>query len=283
MTRVADAHVSGELAQLAAALTASLSVDIERTHPLWCKGWLETYELQSPDVRELRAYIKEEYGGQTYRISVLNSAGAVLYSGKLDVAGQPKDQGRAITRDAWDPQAGAVKTGAADNGLGGGLVGKVIDMMRESTRDQMNAVKDMVTASRQETKDLIASIVQVRANENVQQSFASQLNGFVETTVAVDKVRKRLAPPAVAAPPPVAADDDLDPVLKEAQKAFAQKIVGSFMPQAAPAQPQQTAQQPASRQQRRPASGFRRRPVTAPTGAVEAETIPGFSTPAGHA
>ncbi len=163
-------------------------------------------------------------------------------------------------------------------------------MMRESTRDQMNAVKDMVTASRAETKDLIASIVQVRSTENQQQSLATQLNGFVETTQAVDRVRKKLAPPAAPASAPVAADDDMDPIVKEAQKAFAQGFVASMMPKAAPAAAQQAAQQTQQQQpqgqqrQRSPArSGFRRRAAPPPTGAAEGEAIPGFSSPAGHA
>ncbi len=296
VTRVADDHVAATMAQLTEALQASLSVDIERTHPLWCKGWLETYELQSPDVRELRAYLQSEYGGLTYRICVLNPAGALLYVAKLDISGQPKERGRVITRDSWDPIAETTKAIAAPVAAanGGGsdhtLVLEMMKMVREGASDQLSSVRDMITQSRAETKDLISSIVQVRSSENTQKSFGAQLTELAETTKTIERVRKTLAGPQPKAPDaPAAPVDDMDPLLKEAKKAFAQKVVTSMMGNEKPQadqQVQQTQQQPGrgqATQQRPPPSGFRRRAAAASPAPVEAESIPGFSAPAGQA
>jgi len=304
VTRVADDHVAQTMQQLTEALQASLSVDIERTHPLWCKGWLETYELQSPDVRELRAYLQSEYGGATYRILVLNPSGALLYVAKLDISGQPKERGRVITRDSWDPVTEApakvapAPAAAANGGADHALLLEMMKMVREGAADQLSSVRDMITQSRAETKDLISSVVQVRASENAQKSFGAQLTELAETTKTIERVRKTLAGPQPKAPDAPAAPpgDDLDPLVSEAKKAFAHKFVHSMMgdqQQQPQQQPQQAGQQaPAPQQQPRrrqrpqqppPPSGFRRRPAAAPPAPVEAETIPGFSAAAGQA
>jgi hypothetical protein len=290
VTRVADQHVSSELQQLTQALHASTSVDIERTHPLWCKGWLETYDLQSPDIRELRAYIQSEYGGQLYRISVLNPQGAILYTATLPIAGQPKERGRVITRDDWDPVARqpAAPAAAANGGSGdAGLLRTVVDMMREGQRDQLAAVKDMISSSNDQTRNLISQIVTVRTGEGQRESFGKQLGELVETSKQIDKVRRVFAGPAPKpAEPTAAADDDMDPLLKEAKKAFAQNVVASFMPKqagAAPAGPQQQQPPPQAPRARHTPPGFRRRPGPAPRTVEEAESIPGFSRTAGHA
>lgn len=294
VTRAADTHVATELEQLTRALKASLSVDIERTHPLWCKGWLETYDLQSPSIRELRAYIQDEYGGTNYRISVLNPAGAILYTATLPIAGQPKERGRVITRDSWDPIERAAAPVAAANSGGnslneGGLVREVLSLMRQSSQDQLTAVKDMISGAREETKTLIGQIVTVRASDAGRQSFAGQLNEIVETSTQLERVRKKLAGPPPAPVEAPAQGNDLDPLMREAEGAFARKVISTLSGEQQPQQPAQPqnggAQQQQTTQRRSAPQGPRirqRRPPPSPS-AEEAESIPGFSRTAGHA
>src|SRR5579885_443612 len=73
-----DRHHAEELAALQQQLTPSTTVRIHRLRPSWIAGVAEEYELERGGVSELYDRIKNEWGGELFRIDVLDLDGSVL-------------------------------------------------------------------------------------------------------------------------------------------------------------------------------------------------------------
>jgi hypothetical protein len=225
--------------QLAKHIRPGLTVRIERIRPHWCAGWIEDYPLDSPDTLGVfYQYLRDEHGGQFYRLTVLGTGEQQLYQTQVPISGRPCEAGRVIDRavyeghDQRERNTRAVQAPAPAPSSGGidavALLTLFLSQMEKTSTAQLDSVKQMVDSSRQQTGDLAAAVLQVRS-ESAPRSLKEQLGEVLEATQAVEEVKRALGGTTKRAG--AAADDDDDEwrVLKrEATKGFIQNVMGSL-------------------------------------------------------
>lgn len=248
----ADAAGAAQLGSATRALRGAVIVRIERLRPHWCAGWLEDYALDDGDTGELLPYLRDEWGGESYRLSVLGPDNVAISDHKQPIAGPPRDRGRVINRDVWEGRAPVVTTAqpvpvvqpvaSPDHQL----INTAFNMMRDANKAQFDAVKEMRAADSRQTAELIASVN--RRNENAERpagpTFAQQIGEVIESTRALNEMREAIA---IEQPPRAEAGETDDGLTKEAMRAFMSKAFGG--PQLVP-HPTQSSE---GRAQQRPA------------------------------
>jgi hypothetical protein len=249
-----DDQQANTVRKLAIAIKPGVTLRLERTRPTWCAGFLEDYpvEDQGESLNTLREHLRDEHGGQRYRVTVLQGDN-VLAEGPIMIAGQPREHGRVINRAKWEgwadedqrPSAAAAPSNRGELGTLAELIRLFADMQRDSAKAQLESVRDMVTQTRAQTTDLIREVVRVREVGTTQRSFTAQLGEIVEATRGIDKVKRQLfgaAKPEREAPEP---DDDqiLD---REAKRYFMRNVMASMF------KPDRASQQPAQQNNVRP-------------------------------
>jgi hypothetical protein len=245
---VADAAGAEQLGAVVRALRAASMVRIERLRPHWCKGWLEDFAVESGDVTELLTYLRDEHGGESYRLSVLGPDNVVIADAHQPIAGRPRDRGRLIDRDVWEGRAPVAATAqpvavaaAPQQNPSGDILNTVLGMMRDANAAQFKAVQEMRAADSRQTAELIASIN--RRTEHADRprgpTFVEQVNEIVASTRALSDMREAIA---IDQPPPAAPTDDNDGLVKEATRAFIAKAMGGPQLVPMPGQQQQPTQ-----------------------------------------
>jgi hypothetical protein len=249
----ADASVAAQLGAATRALRGAVIVRIERLRPHWCSGWLEDYALDDGDVGELLPYLRDEWGGESYRLTVLGPDNVAISDHKQPIAGPPRDRGRVINRDVWEGRAPvataqpvAAPQPAAVTSPDQSLINTAFNMMRDANRAQFDAVKEMRASDSKQMAELIQSINRRTENDGRPKgpSFVEQVNEIVASTQALNDMREAIA----IEPPPRAEGDESDGMLtKEAMRQFMARAFGG--PQLVP-HPTQSSEGRA--QQRRP-------------------------------
>lgn len=92
-----DTNIRSTFEEMIAGAPAGYQVSIARLRPNWCKGWLETLDIEDgqTDLVDLD-YIKESWGGQTFVIRLLNPRGHYMASKNIHISSAPKDNGMLI-------------------------------------------------------------------------------------------------------------------------------------------------------------------------------------------
>jgi len=179
-------------------LNPGITVTIDRIKPAWCAGWQEDYLLDSDDIGELRQYIKDEYGGQVFRLTAMAAGGAPLWVSKMTIGGKPREDGRTLRRWEYEgePNPAAQQArppatlGEPDAAAGINIMGVltlVLDSNRAAATAQLEAVRETVTSSNKAIQSLMNTIVVERSEEKRGGDFAGQLKSLVESTKALKK------------------------------------------------------------------------------------------------
>lgn len=240
--RVSDSVHSSELQQLARVLRPGLTCSIERLKPQWCAGYVEgEYQLDHSSVPQLITYLRTEWGGELYRVSVLQHDGSVAFEARIPISGPPRELGREIARypvQAPDPQPTRVAAPAQpatpemlhmlEHTLA--MVGGLMEKQHSAFQSRMD------TSQRDEAQRLerlVSALVDTRkadAQASAQPSMVESLREFAKTHNAMQRFAEAFAPKQVAAGGEGGADDDdgMKAVMKEAQKHFISNAVGSF-------------------------------------------------------
>lgn len=246
----ADSAQADALRSLAQHIRPGHTLRIERAAPRWCSGWLEDWPLDDPSgMGELLEYLRDEHGGQVYAVTVIGTGDVPLYTGRLTVAGPPKQRGRRIDRDEWEGNTRAPNPEPTPRSGGGSLEGLgdflrlFIEQQRATSDAQLAAVRDTVARGQEQTTALVNAVLQRDASREQSQSLSEQLAQFAETSKGLQKVGKQLF--GAAAPRERNAGDDDDPLLtgalKEASKHFlSTAISGAFVRPKAPQPPPRT-------------------------------------------
>lgn len=231
----ADASVAAQLGAAQRSLRPAVIVRIERLQPHWCSGWLEDYALSSGNVLALLPYLRDEWGGTSYRLSILGPDNVAVSDHEQPIAGPPRDRGRLIDRDVWEGRAATTAqpaavvqplAAAAPASPDHALLTTVIDLMRDSHKNQFDAVKEMRSSDAKQMAELINSINRrtEHGDRPTGPSFIEQVQQIVASTHALNEMREAIAiePPARDA----GAGDDNDGLAKEAMKQFMTKAFG---------------------------------------------------------
>lgn len=242
-----DAQQAETVRNIARAIRPGVVIEIERTRPTWCAGFLEAYPVEDGEsLRTLREYIRDEHGGQSYVLTALLGED-VIARGTEKVAGPPRDMGRVINRAKWEGQPAEERTPApaSSSGMDGlaDLIKLFVGMQADASKAQLESVRDMVKETRGQTTELMKAVVESRESNNAQQGFAAQLGQFVEASRGIDKAKRQLFGAAKREEPA----DELDPVEKEAKQFFTRAFLGSVFKEQGAA-PQRTQQQRAPAQ-----------------------------------
>lgn len=254
-TRAAiDENSARAVRSLATVIRPGMRLRLSRTRPTWAAGFLEDYPVTEGDsLATFFEHVRDEYGGQSYTVEVLAAGDVQAFEGALTVAGPPMERGRPINRAKWegrDDEPPATRIVAQPPPPAFNLEGVVslatlvLGAFQKHNSEQMGAVKEMVTQSR----ELVVAALGQREQRETRTSFAAQLSEIVEATTALDKVKKVITGPTprtLAAP---AEDDDMKLMARAAKKAFFDGVASHLVRGAVPAQPTPApAPQPARR------------------------------------
>jgi hypothetical protein len=247
-----------ELAQL---LRPGVSVRVERLKPTWAAGWICDLTLDVGSMGELYEELREEWGGKSYRVTVLYPNGAPAYECRLEVAGPPRSEGRLIRRDDYDgvPRVPASPAPSSSSGPSQDLQGVlgifqlIMDTNARATDAQMQAMRELSERSAAQNQGLIEAMLEARTSENRGTSFSAQLGELMEANKAIERVKRNFG----AAAPGAAPDEDaLQGAMKEATAGFFKHVIASEF-----AKRPQAAQRAVQRQAPpTPPSGPRTRP-----------------------
>jgi hypothetical protein len=208
-----DTHTTDALAAFAAHLGPGIVCTVERTRPTWCAGWVCDVDLEDGTLQELRGYLRDECGGESYRVSAIYD-GRPVYTAKVNIAGPPRNAGKIINRDAWDAQRegrapATPATPAASPGFDlfgkDGLLSLILTESRESRNSTLNAVKEMTEHTSKTTAELVDAFAkEARANRQ-SSTLAEQIGHMQRDVAAVDGLRQSIVE---ANPVPPEPDDD---------------------------------------------------------------------------
>lgn len=203
----ADTLEAERLRAVASQIRPGVTVQIERTRPTWCAGYLEDYPIDQDGeaFAELRAYVRDTYGGARFRLTVISSSGITLAEGNLPVAAPPRHFGKPIDRERWEgnlsqrqdapttaraPEASPIAAPAAS--ANETLLGLVLGLVKDSNQATLTSVREMTAQTREQTADLVKAIIGTRSEERRERSITTQLGELVDVTRAVDKVNRQL-------------------------------------------------------------------------------------------
>jgi hypothetical protein len=239
-TRAAVDDVQADtMRKLAELIKPGVAIRIERVRPTWAAGWIEDYPTDGAGdaLGELYEHLRDEHGGQLYRLTILAPGEQPLYVGAQAIAGPVRVSGRAMGRDAFEmatrPPVERAPSSAPDpfpiGSIVTALAGFLQTMMErqdKSAQMQLDAVRDMVRIGQKQGSDLAAAVLQVRADERESKGLASQVTELIEGMDAVEAVKKRFGGGNKSG----REDDHTDPmngVLAEAAKSFLGNVMSS--------------------------------------------------------
>ena len=90
-----DAQNNITIERLLSETGRNWKVAISRVKPKWCAGWLETVAIDT-DTPISMDYIKEEWGGEYFRIRILDEKGVYQGATNISIAEVPKKYGQRI-------------------------------------------------------------------------------------------------------------------------------------------------------------------------------------------
>jgi hypothetical protein len=255
---VADDAQAETLLKIAGLIKPGVEIRIERTRPGWAAGWIEDYPIDAGGdaLRSLYERLRDEHGGQLYRLTVLAPGDTPVYVGAVPIAGPVRHDGRIITRDSWDPpgrdrepraQPAAAPAQAFPMAEMLGAFGQFMQLFttqsEKSSQLQLEAVRDMVRSSQQQTSDLTAAVLELRSSEHQQRGLSGQIAELMEGMSAVDQLRKRFG--AAASKNGAESEEGmLNGALKDAMGHFIGAVAGSMAQRAQPRAPRRVPRPP---------------------------------------
>jgi hypothetical protein len=237
----ADDAQADTMRKLAATIKPGVSIRIERSRPTWAAGWIEDYATDGVGdaLQDLYEHLRDEHGGQLYRLTVLAPGEHPVYVGAVPIAGPVRVEGKKVGRAEFElsaqPPAPAqrAQNPQPDNGSAmlasmGQFMGLLMQSQEKAAQLQIEAVRDMVRSSQKQGSDLAAALLQIRHDEHERRGLASQVGELIESMSAFDEVRKRLGGGARSSSGDAENPDELQGALGEAMKHFFGNVMQSM-------------------------------------------------------
>lgn len=234
----ADTAAATELNTLARALRPGTQVRIERVRPSWAAGWIEDLTLDQGGIGELYEHLQEEWGGKTYRCTVLLPNGAPAFESRIEIAGPPMHEGSEVDRDEWNGQPGkrerererernAVPPAATTPAPSGfdpiALVKLMMDMQNSGAERAERTMREIATQNR----EMLQSAITVREGGGGERtSLVQQLGELEQAKRALDRMG-RVFGAAERTSGEAGEDDLLGGAMREATKHFLGNVMAS--------------------------------------------------------
>lgn len=221
---VTDDAQAGAMKKLSRFLKPGVTLRIERTRPSWAAGYLEDHPIEVDEgIQHLLEHLREEHGGQHYRLTALGPGDQVLYTGSIPVAGPVRDRGKPITRADWEerPTPAPVAAPRQTSALGelAPLMQVMITAMTAQSQTQtqalLAAVKEIAEANADSTAELIQTLAAARpATEPTQNpsGMNAQLTELLGAVRSIEGVKRALGVPEPTAKPETAPGDEQEPL-----------------------------------------------------------------------
>lgn len=256
--RSVDYQHASELERLAFVMRPGMAVRVERIKPTWCAGCVEPrMVVKSGAMEDLIEHLREEWGGQTYLVTVLQPNGSPAFESNLTVCAPPRYEGRLIYRETWNgegppPEPERKRRGNPDDEPPRHAQASTFsdmrvmfellkDVMQASSDKSLQAVQDIIANSRAEKEQLIEAVTSLRSQEVRGGNLVEQLGEFMTAQKALERVGKAFG---AAANPAVEDEDVMKGALKHAAKDFLGNALSShFMKR--PTAPAPNARMPA--------------------------------------
>jgi hypothetical protein len=265
-----DQNAEQQMRAFGEVLQAESVVRIERVRPSWAEGVCEDFVTDSGSLAELIEHVRDEHGGQRYKLTLLSANGTELMVFKLNVPGAPRFEGKVRARSWWtgdDEQPPRDRNPAsvvvAPSSSGGdatmtammGLLSTVLERAlapRDNASDVVATVREIAQTSAQQTGALLTAIAQQQSSP--QRGIVDQLGEVLQAHRAIGQLRDAIVDDDPRTLAPNAGDGEDSSLLGGALKQAATSLLvqGFQNTQAArrPATPQQRpSQQPQAQQQ----------------------------------
>jgi hypothetical protein len=224
-------------------------ISITRTRPAWIPGgggWLETVDFSPEGCEFSLEGLREQYGGGTYVLKVLNEKGKFLAAQTIKIAGDPIHQGRRLTQQMVEQSLQPVPPPPAtkDNDM----AELVKALLANSSKEQQKSFDLLVSlwnkqdrpagqpTSFKEMADMIKFVDDIRggsapAEDNTMMGMMGLLSQFMTS--------KQQAPAPATAPPAMAYQQQTRQPMRFSAPPMAKPFPASpLMPQASPLMPQ---------------------------------------------
>jgi hypothetical protein len=253
---------------LAEYVRPGITLRIERTRPSWAAGFLEDFPIEpdSGGINDLLQHLRDEHGGQHYRLTALGAGDQVLYTGALPISGPVRERGKPITRADWEerPAAPVVAASKQSNPLSelaplmqvlGTLVQAFSAQQEKQTSAMLGAVRDIAARSSQATSELAQALAErapapESAVPRAPAGIGEQLSELVNSVEAIEQVKRVLGVRAGAKP--AAETEALGPlqgaVNEVSQRFMAEALTGMLRGRKASAMPPRSAMRRVQRQ-----------------------------------
>lgn len=221
---VAAAATAAGLRRAAAAIPASARVQIERLAPAWCRGYLETTDGDAISALGLREYLLSTWGGERYRVTVVDDRGRELWTAAdLLIGGPPRHYGQElrppppVAAPAYPPAPG-IAQGPDPN----------IKALADAMIEQSRAIAAALAAAAGRTAEPTAPPPPPSPSPSA---------AIIETLREAETIRRALAnfapeppPPPSAEPPPAPTSPVTDAVLKTIGQRIAERVADQIAP-----------------------------------------------------
>jgi hypothetical protein len=206
-----DAEAVAQMADFASVLSPECVVRVERLRPSFAAGIVEDVMLDSGELAELIEHVREEHGGQRYKLTLLSANGTALSTSKLNIPGAPRAEGRVRRRGYWvdgderKENATAQQVVASPNDAFASL-SSVVTALAEAMRPppQQNVGMDIIGAVREIAKsnsEQVGGLVRALASTTAHRGggITEQLGEVLNMHRAIGKLREAISDDA---PPP---------------------------------------------------------------------------------
>lgn len=248
---------------LAEHVRPGITLRIERTRPSWAAGFLEDFPIEpdSGGINGLLSHLRDEHGGQHYRLTALGAGDQVLYTGSVPVSGPVRERGKPITRADWEdkpapvaaapkPQSNPLSELAPLMQVLGTLVQAFSAQQEKQTSAMLGAVRDIANRSAAATSEIAqalaerAATVPEAAPARAAAGLGDQLTELLSSVEAIEQVKRVLGVKSNSKPEAEPEGDPLDGAVKEVSKRFmTEALTRMVLPRVAGA----TAPKPAMR------------------------------------
>lgn len=259
---VTDESQASAMRSLAEHVRPGITLRIERTRPSWAAGFLEDFPIEpdSGGINGLLQHLRDEHGGQHYRLTALGAGDQVLYTGSIPISGPVRDQGRPITRADWEEKPVAVPK--QTNPLSefapliqvlGTLVQAFSAQQEKQTTAMLGAVRDIAARSASATSEIAQALAERAPAQDaiaVRPGMGDQLTELLSSVQAIEQVKAALGvKPGGKQSAPLEEEGALDGAVKEVSKRFmTEALTGMLMrgrnPAATPAPTQRVPPRP---------------------------------------
>ena len=231
-----DRTQAATVEDLARVMHGAVVLRVHRLLPVWCEGWCEDFPTEPLEgLGSLLQHLEDEWGGRRYKVTALGEGEAVLTVAQIAIAGTPKWRGSEIDRARWEGRSDDDRTRALvphlqqqPPGMFEALVPLFTALLQQqqvSSQQQLEGLRDVMKSQGSSVMEVVKQLARnAGGSKDEQRGPVEQLEQLMQTTAAIERVRKVMVAGSAATRRGAPAPKDADP-MKAALGAAAARFV----------------------------------------------------------